>query len=177
MTFEPFGKIARLSRECIITEKIDGTNAQIVIDDQGSIAAGSRNRFITPEQDNHGVARWVHDHADELRQLGEGRHFGEWWGRGIQRGYNQVDKRFSLFDVRKWSGVELPPCVDAVPVLYEGDFDTALIEAVLVALSTKGSQAALGYPFPEGIVVYHKAAGVLFKKTIERDAEPKGAKI
>ena len=26
--FKPFEKIARLNRECVITEKIDGTNAQ-----------------------------------------------------------------------------------------------------------------------------------------------------
>jgi hypothetical protein len=31
MQFEEFPKMARLTRECIITEKIDGTNAQIGI--------------------------------------------------------------------------------------------------------------------------------------------------
>lgn len=29
--FAEFPKIARLSRECVITEKIDGTNAQVVV--------------------------------------------------------------------------------------------------------------------------------------------------
>ena len=31
MEFQGFGKIARLDREIIVTEKIDGTNAQIRI--------------------------------------------------------------------------------------------------------------------------------------------------
>ena len=35
MEFMEFPKIASLSRECIITEKIDGTNGQIFIDEDG----------------------------------------------------------------------------------------------------------------------------------------------
>ncbi len=174
MIFEPFPKIARLSRGCVVTEKIDGTNAQVVVSEDGTVLAGSRSRYVTPEQDNHGFARWVQEHADELRGLGEGRHFGEWWGRGIQRGYNQVEKKFSLFNVSRWKGAELPSCIGLVPVLYEGDFDTIQIEGVLDRLRL-GSVAAPGYPFPEGVVIYHAASRMLFKKTIENDAQPKGA--
>jgi hypothetical protein len=67
--------------------------------------AGSRSQYITPERDNHGFARWVQDDADELWALGEGRHFGEWWGSGIQRGYGlqKGEKRFSLFNVARWA--------------------------------------------------------------------------
>ena len=85
--FEGFPKIARLSREAIITEKIDGTNAQIYIGEDGQIIAGSRTRWITPDSDNFGFARWGEQHRVELAALGPGRHFGEWWGSGIQRGY------------------------------------------------------------------------------------------
>lgn len=56
MEFMEFPKIARLSRECIITEKIDGTNGQIFIDEDGKFLIGSRTRWITPENDNHGFA-------------------------------------------------------------------------------------------------------------------------
>lgn len=42
--FVEFPKMARLSRECIITEKIDGTNSQILITDDGDLFTGSRNR-------------------------------------------------------------------------------------------------------------------------------------
>lgn len=71
--FEGFPKMARLSREVIITEKIDGTNAQILIGEDGSMLVGSRTRWITLEQDNFGFARWVTEHREELLQLGPGR--------------------------------------------------------------------------------------------------------
>lgn len=67
--FIPFPKMARLSREIIVTEKLDGTNAQICIGEDGTIRAGSRSRWITPQDDNYGFARWVEAHADELREL------------------------------------------------------------------------------------------------------------
>lgn len=44
MEFNGFPKIYRLSRECIITEKIDGTNASILITDDNEIFAGSRTK-------------------------------------------------------------------------------------------------------------------------------------
>jgi hypothetical protein len=37
--------------------------------------------------------------------LGAGRHFGEWWGAGVQRRYGQTAKRFSLFNVSKYGEV------------------------------------------------------------------------
>jgi hypothetical protein len=39
-----------------------------------------------------------------------------------------------------------------------------------------GSKAAPGFMKPEGIVVFHVAGNVGFKKTIEKDEEPKGAR-
>lgn len=80
--FEPFPKIARLSREIVVTEKIDGTNAQVFITDDGRVLAGSRTRWLTPESDNFGFAAWVHANQFNLKQLGQGRHYGEWWGAG-----------------------------------------------------------------------------------------------
>lgn len=78
--FREFPKIARLNRECLITEKIDGTNASILITEDGQFLTGSRTRWITPQDDNYGFSKWAHDHRDELMQLGPGHHFGEWWG-------------------------------------------------------------------------------------------------
>jgi hypothetical protein len=173
LEFKSFQKIARLSRECVITEKIDGTNAQIVIKDGFIRAIGSRNRFITPKNDNHGFAKWVMQNEQELVKLGDGTHFGEWWGLGIQRGYDLFERRFSLFRVPK-DLVELPKCVSTVPRLYEGAFKTDLIDTVLNNLALEGSHAAPGYMKPEGIVIYHKAAGIMFKKTLENDEVPKG---
>jgi len=43
-------------------------------------------------------------------------------------------------------------------------------------MSEYGSLAAPGFMNPEGIVSYHIAGNTGFKKTIEKDSEPKGAK-
>lgn len=190
MDFASFPKIARLSREVVVTEKIDGTNAQVFIrrlpDDEVMptdtpivavrgdllIYAGSRSRWITPEDDNFGFARWVRDNADDLASLGEGQHFGEWWGAGIQRRYGLAEKRFSLFNTSRW-GVERPSCCHVVPVLYSGVFCTAAVAEVLDVLRVAGSAAAPGFMKPEGVIVYHIAAGVGFKKTLEKDDLPK----
>ena len=195
MEFKEFPKIARITRDCVVTEKIDGTNASIFIGENGEFLTGSRTRWITPEDDNYGFSRWAHDHKDELLGLGIGHHFGEWWGSGCQRGYRLLkgEKRFSLFNVHRWAmaGTELkqyptqdprifksqefaPACCFVVPILYEGIFDTALINSQIQRLKMEGSHAAPGFMNPEGIVIYHKAANVLFKKTIQKDDEPKG---
>lgn len=189
--FEPFPKLPRLSRECTITEKIDGTNAQIYIvaydavtagvlpegytacindiyDGSGHVLyAGSRTRLITPGKttDNYGFAAWVQENASELVKLGPGRHFGEWWGKGIQRNYGMDERRFSLFHTH---GIQQKPdCVHVVPTLYRGPFDTFHIDMALHSLSENGSQAAPGFMNPEGIIVYHEAARTLFKKTFD----------
>lgn len=173
--FVAFPKMPRLSREIVITEKLDGTNAQVSIsDDLSTVRAGSRTRWITPEQDNYGFAAWVRDNEDELRLLGPGRHFGEWWGAGIQRRYDQQEKHFSLFNVGRWSD-ERPSCCRVVPTLYRGEFCTTAINEVVDGLAKNGSVAAPGFMKPEGVIVFHIAGNLGFKKTIEKDEVPKGA--
>lgn len=195
--FREFPKIARLSREIIVTEKIDGTNGCIFIGEDGEFLVGSRTRWITPEYDNHGFARWALDHMEALIMgLGPGRHFGEWWGAGIQRGYGlpKGEKRFSLFNTIRWCEHDqepqqikagdpkiekyqqkLPKCCHLVPVLYRGDFITVAIKLALADLERRGSLAAPGFMKPEGVVVYHTAGNVMFKKTLGNDGH-KGAK-
>ena len=204
--FQEFPKIARLSREVLVTEKIDGTNAQVFIapytgdpdpayfphvlhrTETHVLLAGSRTRWVTLKDDNYGFARWASEHADELLQLGPGRHFGEWWGAGIQRGYGVPDKRWSLFNVTRWHlagqepreistqdprvtkvTLELPACCGLVPVLWRGVFDTAAVEACLRDLAAYGSKAAPDFMNPEGVVVFHTAGNVGFKKTLGGD--------
>src|SRR5881628_1543667 len=68
--FQAFPKIARLSREIVVTEKIDGTNAQVFIsDDLSEVVAGSRNRWLAVGADNFGFAAWVASNRDELLKL------------------------------------------------------------------------------------------------------------
>jgi hypothetical protein len=130
--------------------------------------------MITPESDNYGFAKWVKDNEEELLKLGSGRHFGEWWGKGIQRGYGMDRKVFSLFNTSKWNKDNVPSCCSVVPVLYSGIFDMAKINECMFNLLAFGSYAASGFAKPEGIVIYHTAANVYFKKTLENDEKPKG---
>jgi hypothetical protein len=203
--FQDFPKMARLARDCIVTEKIDGTNAQIFIrpgfagtpnavatwfDAESAtdmvMFAGSRSRLITPDDDNFGFAAWVHANAEDLKKLGAGRHFGEWWGAGIQRRYGLDEKRFSLFNTSRWHDADgvaagegldgrtyAPSSCHVVPLLLGGLFKTEAIDACLDLLRERGSYAAPGFMKPEGVVVYHIAAGTGFKKTLEKDEVPK----
>ncbi len=178
--FESFQKIPRLRRDCVVTEKIDGTNAQILITEDHQFYVGSRNRWIaTPDMpfgtDPFGFAAWANANKEQLiAELGVGRHYGEWWGSGIQRGYGlqKGEKRFSLFNTSRWKDAPLTLC-SVVPVLYEGPFDLSWIDRCLASLKEDGSRAAPGFMRPEGIVVFHKASNSLFKQTIEKDEEPK----
>lgn len=190
--FKSFNKIARLNRNMIVTEKIDGTNAQIFITDDGQFLTGSRNKWITPEDDNFGFSRWAHENKAELLKLGPGRHFGEWWGLGIQRGYGLQEKRFSLFNVMRWHApggkptvfptdnpkvtketVEAPACCGVVPILHFGKFSQLEIDWQIRNLATGGSVIAPGFANPEGVVILHLASNALFKVTIEGDEAPK----
>ena len=191
--FKEFQKISRFSREIVITEKIDGTNGVIYIGEDGEFLVGSRTRWIDEHTDNHNFWHWAISHKESLLKLGSGFHYGEWWGSGIQRGYNLTkgEKRFSLFNVSRWclhnetpklisidpkTKIEkhqerLPSCCSLVPVLWTGIFNTEVIDNTLGVLALNGSVASPGYKLPEGIVIYHKAGNVLFKKTIEKDDE------
>lgn len=205
MTFAPWPKIPRLRRATIVTEKIDGTNSCIFITDEPDteplaevaiapddeslelvpayLYAQSRKRLISPDDDNHGFATWVHTHADVLaQQLSFGRHFGEWWGLGIQRGYDMVERRFSLFNVKRWDELILLERgladigVHVVPTLLELDvFDTAAIEEQVQWLRDNGSVAGFGYKDPEGVVVRHMDSGQMFKRLLVNDDIPKSA--
>ncbi|WP_194201831.1 RNA ligase family protein [Glycomyces albidus] len=123
-------KIIRLTERWVITEKIDGTHAILVIrhagaertaEPGGMVAAGpggrpvtvraaSRTRWLVPEhlaregdgRDNFGFAAWVAAHAADLAALGPGDHHGEWYGQGIGRGYELTSRRFALFDTTRW---------------------------------------------------------------------------
>jgi len=165
--FQPFPKIARINREMVITEKIDGTCAVVHITTDFMVHPGSRNRWLSLSADNFGFAHWVYDHQEELKGLGPGYHHGEWWGSGIQRRYGLDHKRFSLFNVYRWSSETVeqapPKCCHVVPTLYTGEFNMDVIESQRVYLRNAGSKAAPGFMEPEGVVIYHTAARSYFK--------------
>lgn len=165
--FKAWPKIPRLENEVYhITEKIDGTNACIAIVDN-NIFAQSRTRIITPMDDNFGFATWVHAHRHQLKdELGEGYHYGEWWGQGINRGYGLDHKRFSLFNPTKHSEL----CYN-VPLLSDIS-DSLSLEHRLFhwkeQFKLNGSYAAPGYMRPEGLIVYAEKAKAYWKVIIDK---------
>lgn len=204
--FTPWPKTPRLEKDMVVTEKIDGTNSAIIIEERAwqpdpqwepdliamvhgpgkmdndghpafthFVYAQSRKRFITPSSDNFGFAGWVQANANTLvRLLGEGAHFGEWWGSGIQRGYGlpKGEKRFSLFNTTRWGDLndnELAQSINlgAVPELYVGPFGTVEVDFILEELSRNGSVASSGFMKPEGVIVWHEAARVAFKAFVD----------
>lgn len=193
--FSAWPKTPRLFRDIVITEKLDGTNAAIHIERGIAVSevvfqvaplrpdevyadgyvwrvtAQSRKRLITPQADNFGFARWVRDNAADLvLVLGDGTHFGEWWGQGIQRGYGLAERRLSLFNTDKWE--HLRTCVggvrvESVPVLYHGPFSEVEIKHWLKNLAQFGSVAVSDFPDPEGICVWHSQTRSVFKVTLD----------
>jgi len=209
--FKAWPKTPRLNRDCIVTEKIDGTNAAVIIldpievEDGHNVGAGettpdgtgiavwneklermqivaaqSRKRVIWPGKttDNAGFAMWVWTNAQALAEtLGEGYHYGEWYGTAIQGNpYALEEKRFSLFNVVRYAEFDLEnvPGLGVVPVLYEGPFDQAWINNNLIPrLRVRGSVVSPGRK-AEGVIVFHKAAGHVYKVLCENDELPKG---
>lgn len=205
--FTPWPKTARLFRDIVVTEKLDGTNSAVHItpladweaDVLGAsteyngkpalvrvdgtwaaVSAQSRKRMILPGKtsDNFGFAGWVYDNAGALvRLLGEGLHYGEWWGKGIQRGYGRDSRSFSLFNTERYAGLHaqvgnwdgMPVTLGVVPTLYAGTFDQEAITGALRRLDLDGSVAAPGFATPEGICVYHSASRSVSKVTLDHN--------
>ncbi len=184
--FEGWPSISRLYRDMVVTEKIDGTNAAIVFEQEEgsefySTYIQSRKRFITVNSDNFGFASWVAEHETKLWQtLGPGRHFGEWWGSGIQRGYGlqKGERRFSLFNTPRWRDTELfsVPGLFMVPELYVGEFSIDKIEEIKQTLLDEGSEASPGFMSPEGVVIYHTASRTAYKSTYDDCDRGEGGK-
>lgn len=170
MEFKKFRKITRLhGQEIIITEKIDGSNGLIFIGENGIVKAGSRNRWLSQEDDNFGFAKWVEENKEELKSLGSGYHYGEWWGSGINRGYG-LDKRvFSLFNVKRFSHSK-PSCCDVVPFLATVKSFEEAIE--LTKQNLKFSEAAFRYKVkferPEGFMLYLPKPDIYLKVPLEK---------
>lgn len=176
--FKPFPKISR-EVTVRVTQKIHGTNAQIVVSDDGTVRAGSRNRWITPEHDNYGFAAWVHDNSDALPQLlGRGTHYGEWAGPGINSGEGLSKRTLVLFDCWRYPSLDIEPHglpLRTVPLLFEAvcridDLPFAPITACINDLRANGSKLVPGFMRPEGVVV--QIGDRRYKYTYEQECVP-----
>lgn len=172
--FKKFPKIGRLaSQQCVITEKIDGTNGQIHIEGE-EFYAGSKTRVITPGKgtDNHGFARWVWDNIDTLREkLGDGTHYGEWAGQGVQRKYGLSSKVYALFNPLRYPHIVSTTIgsslLTTVPLLYTGIWSLDVVDDVMMVLRENGSEFVPGFQDPEGVVVYLTGLRVQYKDTFD----------
>jgi hypothetical protein len=144
--FKSWGSTTRENKNKTITEKIDGTNACLVIKD-GEVKAQSRKRMITPDDDNYGFAKWVYDNAGVLMDtLGYGYHFGEWYGEGIQKNPLGIEgKRFALFHPTKYTeangyNLAMVDGLETVPLLHHGQCDVWTIPNIMDNLGIYGSK-------------------------------------
>lgn len=176
-----------------ITEKIDGTNACVIVEisnvdglphvvgaqSRTQLLAHNNSGVLTRYNDNYGFADWVIKNQHDLASLGEGYHYGEWAGEGIQKNHHNIKgKKFFLFNSERWRDgrQERPKCCECVPVLYEGPLIVQKMDgsynAIEVAMSDLWQSAKDGGWYPEGIVVwYHK--GRRYEKHTFENAEGK----
>jgi hypothetical protein len=100
------------------TVKLHGTNASIVMRPNDVFYAQSRERIITPENDNYGFAKFAHDNRDYferfkgLNNVDEYVIYGEWCGKGIQKGVgiSDLEKMFVIFALKingEWANKEI----------------------------------------------------------------------
>lgn len=97
------------------TVKLHGTNAAIVINKEGQWWCQSRERIITPENDNAGFAAWAYGNKKQWDEVAKNmacacgvekdeyvQIYGEWCGGNIQEsvGLQYLPKQFVVFDVR-----------------------------------------------------------------------------
>ena len=174
--FRKFAKIPRGQAEQItISEKMDGTNACVIVEKMEDTlqhyigGVQSKNRSLSLSDDNFGFCQWASERADDLSSgLGEGYHYGEWCGPGIQKNRHQLDKRrFYLFNAGRWAFS--PEHCRTVRVLYDGIPDNAPSQ-INVTMSRYGADCDLLGLKPEGIVVWYHKTRRYEKYTFENQA-------
>lgn len=165
--FKAWPKIGRDNPFSVtITEKMDGTNACIIIQDGEIVGVQSRKRLITPEDDNYGFAGWVDRNSEDLLELGDGYHYGEWAGLGIQKNPHALtEKKLFLFNTFRWNldNPNRPKCCEVVPILFQGVLTHGKIHELLEELTNKASPEQT----PEGLIVYYHAFKSYTKHTIK----------
>lgn len=173
--FKTWPKIPRLQKvNMTITEKIDGTNSCVIVENGEVVGCQSRNRLISPDNDNFGFAAWVEENKDTLKTLGDGYHYGEWAGPGIQKNPHLLsEKKFFLFNSYRWNTVfeknENHPAREIVSVVptygTRGFSSEAIMEAALQLehhLWGLGSQATEPTK-PEGLIIFLYPTNTYFK--------------
>ena len=200
-SYPSFSSIERLENiYCVISEKIDGTNGLIEIQNKANnsntgsmiVKFGSRNRYISFSDDNAGFANFFRHYEKKFKNMAKEiiassynedsqtdeiptenyplRIYGEWFGKGIQRGYGLDDKYFmpfSSFYAEHMIKAGIPNIM--MPnIMYTGKFSLEVVDNCMNCL-TSGSFHNLitNYDNPEGIVIYFPKYNFRLKQTFE----------
>lgn len=108
--------------------KLDGTNASVWLSDDGDyVCSGSRNRVLSPDNDNAGFCKWAQGNQDLFEFLCRNPNltlYGEWLVPHSLKTYrDDAWRRFYVFDVfnratgehlhyDEWSGLLMPTNID-----------------------------------------------------------------
>jgi hypothetical protein len=155
---------------CFVFFKIDGTNGQVYLNDEGNIETGSRNRILSIDKDNAGFCDYIL-HNDKIKSYLDKhpshRLYGEFLvPHSIKTYRDDAWRRFYIFDVcidKEDGGIEYIPYniykalleefeLDYIPPLAEGN---NLTYDSLVKLLDKTGQFLVkdGEGNGEGIVI------------------------
>lgn len=116
--------------KCFVSYKVDGSNASCWLNSDGDIRAGSRNRELTLENDNHGFYKFISDNSaiqNYLTKHPTHRLYGEWLVRHSLKTYrDDAWRRFYIFDItidKDDDEVEYIPYEIYQPLLEEFNLD------------------------------------------------------
>lgn len=179
--FKAYPKTQRFFNESItISEKIDGTNGVLYVDHASrTVLAGSRSRWLvddgTRSWDNHGFGTWVKENEEKLLNLPEGFHYGEWYGRGINRNYGLKDRRFMLFNLERYvnlfNELDLPTALEPETVIafLTGDEDLHdQLKCIRESLQENGSLHVPGFMKTEGIILRFRLSAKVYKEVWDK---------
>lgn len=172
--FKKFPKIYRSEQgKVTITEKIDGTNAGIILSDGVVVGCQSRNRILSLDNDHMGFCKWVEEWKGNLVDLYDWTRppteeyqyvYGEWAGPGIRKNrHGLAVKTFFVFNPDLSSST---PNVYNTPVLYSGTSDGGMVQKTLQTLYDSGSTITPPKK-AEGVVCYWHNTGWLTKETFD----------
>ena len=126
-----------LEGKVYVFPKIDGTNASVWMDEDGTLGTGSRKRVVTPEDDNQGFAAYVAKNEALFLDVCGGCHprwrlYGEWLVPHSLKTYRDDSwRKFYVFDVFDEEFARFLHVEDYYEILVDYDIDVIPIQAIV----------------------------------------------
>jgi hypothetical protein len=145
--------------------KIDGSNSQLFVDEDGRLMAGSRNRELTLASDNAGFFNWAANQCvffNFFEEHPDLRLYGEWLCPHTLRTYrDDAWRNFYVFDVMREDGSyltyeEYQPLMEKFGIEYIPPIckvENPTIERIQAQLEKNGYLIKDGMGIGEGIVI------------------------